>query len=163
MSSPIQATANGSLQFEQWREVLRNASKEVFSMMAGTQATDPENGDPPVVSEITGMVGLAGGLCGVLTIRCSTKCASRIASQMLGVDITQASDHISDAIGEMCNMVAGNFKAKIPGLEDKCMLSVPTVITGPDYELHSFAVGERIELPLILEEEPVWIALEVRS
>jgi len=163
MSSPIQAAANGSSQFEQWREILRNASKEVFSMMVGAQATEPENGDPPVAANITGMVGLAGELCGVLTIRCSTKSASKIASQMLGVDIMQASDHISDAVGEMCNMVAGNFKAKIPGLEDKCMLSVPTVITGPDYELHSLEVGESIEVPLIFEEEPVWICLEVRS
>jgi chemotaxis protein CheX len=163
MSSPTQATANGSPQLEQWREILRNATKEVFSMMVGAHTTDPENGDPAVLTEITGMVGLAGELCGVLTIRCSAKSSAKIASRMLGVDIAQAADHQSDAVGEMCNMVAGNFKAKVAGLEDKCLLSVPTVITGPDYEIHSLEVGERIEISLIFEGEPVWVSLEVRN
>jgi len=31
----------------------------------------------------------------------------------------------------------GNFKNKIDGLSDGCMLSLPTVITGSDYTLHS--------------------------
>ena len=46
-----------------------------------------------------------------------------------------------DALGEICNMVAGNFKNKVSGLGNGCMLSVPTVITGRDYHCHS--LGER--------------------
>ena len=82
---------------------------------------------------------------------------------MLGVPVTEADAQRTDSIGEICNMVAGNFKAKINGLEDKCMLSVPTVIIGQDYQLHSLAVGDRIELPFLFEGEPLWIGLEVRS
>ena len=109
------------------------------------------------------MVGLAGEICGVLSLRCGKGCATKIASKMLGVPITEAASHMSDAIGEICNMVAGNFKAKLNGMQDKCMLSVPTIITGGDYQLLSVAVGDRIELPFLFDGEAVWIGLEVRS
>jgi len=131
-------------------------------MMVGAEILVPEQ-DPPVVTEVTGMVGLAGELCGVLSLRCGKGCAAKIASRMLGVPIAEAASHLSDAIGEICNMAAGNFKAKLHGMEDKCMLSVPTIITGGDYQLFSVAVGDRIELPFLFDGESVWIALEVRS
>jgi chemotaxis protein CheX len=149
--------------FENWRLNLCDSAKEVFSMMVGTEAKVPEQTDPPVVAEVTGMVGLAGELCGVLSVRCSKSCAAMIASRMLGVPLDEAASHWSDAVGEICNMVAGNFKAKIDGLQDKCMLSIPTIITGGDYQLYSLAAGDRIELPLLFEGESIWIALEVRS
>ena len=148
---------------DSWRLLLREAVKEVFSMMVGAEISVPGQAGTPVVTEVTGMVGLAGELCGVLSVRCSKSCASKIASKMLNVPVTDAVSHMSDAVGEICNMVAGNFKAKINGLQDKCMLSVPTIIIGGDYEVFSPAVGDRIELPFLFEAEAVWIGLEVRS
>jgi len=58
--------------------------------------------------------------------------------------------------------VAGSFKEKI-GLGGKCMLSVPTVLTGRDYQIRSRSVYVRVELPLIYEKEPIWIALDIRQ
>jgi chemotaxis protein CheX len=152
-----------SATLESWRLILREAVKEVFSMMVGAEVTVSEHADPPVVIEVTGMVGLAGELCGVLCIRCSKSCASKIASKMLGVPVAEAASHMSDAVGEMCNMVAGHFKAKIEGLENKCLLSVPTIVIGGDYQMFSLAAGDRIDLPFLFEGESVWIGLEVRS
>jgi chemotaxis protein CheX len=164
MSAPTQSSAGKTpAPFEHWRVVLRDSVKEVFSMMVGAEIAVPEDVDPPVITEVTGMVGLAGELCGVLSVRCGKNCGAKIASKMLAVPLTEAASHISDAVGEICNMVAGNFKAKIDGLQDKCMLSVPTIITGGDYQLCSLGGGDRIELPFLFEGEPVWISLEVRS
>ena len=39
-------------------------------------------------------------------------------------------------IGEICNMLAGTWKGKVPELAANCGLSVPAVITGRDYNLH---------------------------
>jgi len=49
--------------------------------------------------------------------------------QDAGVEAEKVGPEISDALGEVCNMIAGNFKNKISGLSEGCMLSVPTVIT----------------------------------
>jgi chemotaxis protein CheX len=164
MSAPKQGiSADNSSSFEHWRVVLTEAVKEVFSMMVGAEVSIPEVDPSSKDADVTGMVGLAGQMCGVLSVRCSRNAAMRIASQMLGVPPAEAASHQSDAVGEICNMVAGNFKAKIDGLQDKCMLSVPTVITGEDYQLHSLASGDRVELLFVFEGEPLWTMLDVRS
>jgi len=131
-------------------------------MMAETELATPEQEDLKMLAEITAIVGVAGKLRGIFIVRCSTASARKLAARMIGT-AGDASAHAHDAVAEICNMVAGNFKAKIAGLEDKCMLSVPTVIIGTHYKLHALACGKRIELPLLFEQEPVWFTLEIRS
>jgi len=58
-------------------------------------------------------------------------------------------------------MVAGNFKNKVPGLGDGCMLSPPTVITGSDYSLHSLGKAPTIQIGLLFEDFPLVISLQV--
>jgi chemotaxis protein CheX len=164
MSSELEkASNNNQLRLDGWRVVLTAAAKEVFLMMVGAELSIPQEANPAVLSEVAGMVGLAGELCGVLTVRCGRASAGKIACQMLGVAESEAAAQATDAVGEICNMVAGSFKAKIAGLEDKCMLSVPTVISGDSFELHSLASGERIELALMFQGEPLWFSLDVQS
>ncbi len=81
---------------------------------------------------------------------------------MLGVAIDEAAAQQSDATGEICNMFAGQFKPKI-GQEAECMLSVPIIITGTSYELHSRADYDRLEMPFICQAEPLWIAIDIRK
>jgi chemotaxis protein CheX len=109
------------------------------------------------------MVGLAGQLCGVLSVRCDRKAAALMTSKMLGVELDKVGADVSDALGEVCNMVAGNFKNKIPGLAEGCLLTPPTVITGSDYRLHSLAVSPSLELRLLFERMPVVVSLEIHS
>jgi chemotaxis protein CheX len=150
-----------------WPAILQHATAEVFSMMAGVEISaapdSPAQATGTVPSTtVTGTVGIAGALSAILSFRCSSQCATKLASRMLSVPIAEASPHQCDAIGEICNMAAGNFKAKI-GLEDKCMLSGPTVITGGNYQLHAASATHRVELPLVCEGELVWLALEIRG
>ncbi len=147
---------------ECWLPTLQLAMSEVFELMLGCPLSIPS--DPPSEEdlEITSMVGLAGQLCGILSVRCSAKSAVRMASRMLGVDVEKASPQMWDAVGEICNMVAGNFKNKISGMGDGCMLSVPTVITGADYSVHSM-VNENIHVAFLFDGEPVILSLEIHS
>jgi chemotaxis protein CheX len=147
---------------ECWLPTLQLSAQEVFGLMLSCtleMAAEPCDGHG---LEVTAMVGLAGKLCGVLSLRCSAKSAVRMASRMLGTDPEQASPETWDAIGEVCNMVAGNFKNKISGLGDGCMLSVPTVVSGQDYSLRSLA-GNEIHSTLLFEGEPLVLALELHE
>jgi chemotaxis protein CheX len=108
-------------------------------------------------------VGLAGQLCGVLSVRCSGKAAALMTSKMLGVALDKVGSEIADALGEVCNMVAGNFKNKIAGLAEGCMLSPPTVITGNDYTLRSQGDTPALEVRLLLEDLLIIISLQVHS
>jgi chemotaxis protein CheX len=152
---------NGS--HETWIPLLDMATREVFELMLGCQLTVPTS-EEEAKPEVTAMVGLAGQLCGVLSVRCNGTAAALMTSKMLGVELDEVGPEVSDALGEVCNMVAGNFKNKIAGLAEGCMLSPPTVITGSDYSLHSMgAESPGLEVRLLFESMPIVISLLIQS
>jgi len=146
-----------------WELQLCAGAQQVFEMMVGTKLVRCYDESPKVAAEFTAMVGMAGALCGVFTIRCSQYAASAIASKMLGIPIEEASDQKCDAMGEVCNMVAGSFKSMLPGGGENCMLSVPTVITGADYQLRALADGQTIELRMQFDDELLWFSLKLHD
>ena len=148
---------------EQWQTLLELSTSEVFEIMLGTQLKRSDDAENAIASEFTAMVGLAGSLCGVLSLRCTAEAASLMASKMLGLAPGEAEQQSWDAIGEVCNMIAGNFKAKLAGCGNHCMLSVPTIITGADYQLHSLADGGTIEVAMRFDDLLIWITLEIHS
>ncbi|MGO8795828.1 MAG: chemotaxis protein CheX [Candidatus Sulfotelmatobacter sp.] len=145
-----------------WGPMLEVAAREVFELMLSCKLTVPDmvTAEMP---EITAMVGLAGQMCGVLSIRCSNQSAALMASKMLGVEPDKVGSEVTDAFGEVCNMIAGNFKNKISGLGDGCMLSVPTVVTGNDYCLHSLSNSPAVEVSLVFESMLLVVSLQVHS
>lgn len=148
---------------ETWTPLLKLASREVFELMLSSPLGVPPEVLTDQVLDITAMVGLAGQVCGIMTLRCTSQSAALMASKMLGVDVADTGPEMWDAVGEVCNMIAGNFKNKVTGMGDTCMLSVPTVITGADYSLHAPADSGKIQITLLFEESPLIISLEVND
>ncbi len=111
--------------------------------------------------QVAGVIGIGGAFTAVLSLRCSAGCAGRIASQMLGVADESDPRQWTDAIGEICNMVAGSFKAKA-GHEADCMLSLPSVITGTNYSVYS-AHSSEIQMCFLFDGEPILIFLDIRK
>jgi chemotaxis protein CheX len=146
-----------------WPGCLTAATTEVFSMMVGAEVIATEGAELRVIAEVTGVVGIAGAFRAILSLRCSTSSAVKIAAQMLGIPPEEAAGQRADAIGEICNIVAGHFKDKI-GFGDKCMLTVPTVVEGKDYRIvRPGGECEKIEIAFLYEGEPFRVALETRK
>jgi len=147
---------------DQWGGVLEVAAREVFDLMLGCKLTIAET-SLPLGREMTAMVGLAGQLRGVMSLRCSVASSTLMASRMLGVPAAEIGPEGGDAFGEICNMIAGNFKNKISGLGNGCMLSVPTVIIGSDYDLRPLTDSKALEVTLVFENMPITISLQVHN
>jgi chemotaxis protein CheX len=82
---------------------------------------------------------------------------------MLGADVGESDDQVTDAMGEICNMIAGNFKNKLAGADGRCMLSVPTVIRGEEYTCRSLADGDHLETVILFGNAPVGINLQLHG
>jgi chemotaxis protein CheX len=147
---------------ENWPPILELAVEEVFEIMLGTRVKPVAQSEHEPSREFTAMIGLAGSLCGILTVCCDAKTAGQIAKSMLG-DTANSAEEVGDALGEICNMIAGNFKNKLAGTDERCMLSVPTVISGGQYSLHSLAEGTSMETILLFEGAPVAVCLQLQS
>ena len=145
-----------------WIPLLEMATREVFELMLSCHLAPVPSMDESSLN-VTSMVGLAGKLCGVITVRCNEKTAVLMASKMLGLPTEKVGKDFPDALGEVCNMVAGNFKNKIAGLSDGCMLSPPSVITGSDYSLHSLADSPALQIRVLFENLPIIVTLQVHS
>jgi chemotaxis protein CheX len=155
-------TASADSSPETWRPLLQLASQEVFEIMLGCRV-ELRNPPAPAPFEFTAMVGFAGQMCGLFTLRSSTQSAGVMACKMLDVQLTNDDAQIWDAIGEIANMIAGNFKNKLVGLENRCMLSPPTVITGSDYKRSAMKDSYLLEVALLFEGAPITVAVEVQG
>ena len=110
--------------------------EEVFRLMLGVKCRrDPG----PVAIEpesVTAVVGFGGLLSGACVFKSGSSTAIKIAADMTGMEFAEVDDTVKDGIGEICNMLAGAWKGKVPDLAANCGLSIPAVITGRDYNLH---------------------------
>ena len=144
-------------------ESLNSATGEVFEMMVGTSLGQSDEATLPRVADYTSMIGLAGDLCGVLSFRCSLNTAVQIAGRMLGTDEHASEECIRDALGEICNMVAGSFKAQLSDVAEQCMLSVPTVVSGSDYQMYPLVNGLRIQIARSFEGALIWMTIDLHN
>jgi CheY-specific phosphatase CheX len=146
-----------------WTPLLELSAHEVFDIMLGTSLHALEPPAQANKGEFTALVGLAGSLCGVLSIRCNDQSARSMAGKMLGMSPDEVDNDCWDALGEVANMIAGNFKGKLSGVGNHCMLSVPTIIVGSNYETRSLAAGNTIEAVFEFEEKFLWVTLEIHE
>ncbi|MGA9526979.1 MAG: chemotaxis protein CheX [Terriglobales bacterium] len=150
-------------QEENWLPILELAVEEVFEIMLGSRVKPIAKDEHGPTAEFTAMVGLAGALCGILTFCCDRTTARELAKCMLGPEIADSEDQISDALGEICNMIAGNFKNKLAGADGRCMLSVPTVIKGEEYTFYSLADGDHLDTVMLFMDRPIGVSLQLHT
>jgi chemotaxis protein CheX len=110
--------------------------EEVFKMMLGMDCRRQAGPAPKSLQSVTAVVGFGGLLSGACLFKCDDSGAMKIAAAMTGMEFTDVDDTVKDGIGEICNMLAGAWKGKVPDLAANCGLSIPAVITGRDYNLH---------------------------
>jgi chemotaxis protein CheX len=113
------------------------AVAEVFELMMGVPcqpaASVPAGGEG---GGVTAIVGLAGSLHGACVMRMRQPVALKLAERMVGSPMEKFDRTVKDALGEACNMLAGTWKGKLEGFSSSCMLSVPAVISGSNYEIN---------------------------
>jgi chemotaxis protein CheX len=115
--------------------------KEIFDMMFGLdiRVMDRPLDDSGKIEpdDKTAIVGFSGSLRGSCQLRINHVTAQSIASAMLGgTPIADGDESLNDALGELCNMLAGGWKNGIADLAAACALSPPTIVSGLDYKIH---------------------------
>lgn len=137
-------------------ENLDASVREVFQLMLGVNCRCEEAPRASAVDRtvsVTAVVGFGGILSGACVLRCSGGAATTIAARLTGMELDELDDTVKDGIGEICNMLAGAWKGKVPNLAANCDLSVPAVITGCDYHLHVQALEFQLRRKYFFEDQ----------
>jgi chemotaxis protein CheX len=136
MELTMAVTLRESLQLVSDPRNLDGSVDEVFQMMLGVHCERASTPHAKEAESVTAVVGFGGALSGACVFKCGSTAARKIAAHMTGMEFEEIDDVVKDGIGEICNMLAGAWKGKVPDLAANCGLSVPAVITGRDYNLH---------------------------
>ena len=86
-----------------------------------------KNGIQPL-HEVSGVIGLSGKAQGTVVLGLSREAALNAAEVLLQERPAEINGDVTDAIGELVNIIAGGAKAKLEHLD--MSVSLPTVITG---------------------------------
>ncbi len=131
-------------------EKIIESAKEIFSTMVMMEITakgDNMTESLPMTESISGVIGLAGTHKGVLAIHIPNKVAMAITSSFLGMDVDEVNADVADAVGELANMLGGNVKAILSENGRDIDLSLPSTISGQQYDFQPTNEVERLIIP----------------
>lgn len=112
---------------------------------------------------ISGMLGFAGDVKGMLTIHCPQEVAFAITAALLGVDVDEIDDEVKDTIGEMSNMILGGVKDGFTEQGINIQLAVPTVLAGRSYRISGMDDALWTTVPFYLDEGEFLVELKLKT
>jgi CheY-specific phosphatase CheX len=92
---------------------------------------------------VLGEVTFSGKTTGLVHVRFPSSAVSLIGHRLLGLTPQDLTDPVlaADVIGEICNMVVGNFKSNLCDAGFACKLHPPTITRTSDLKLHTVNGG----------------------
>ncbi len=140
------------------REEIEQVAGSVFAAMLGLEISEaPAAAIPDAAETLTAAVFLTGTWQGAVLVQCNPQDARRFAGCFLGEPApAEVTDDVRDVLGEIANMIAGNFKCTLrPGIR----VSVPSVVSGMDYAVR--LCGTHLAAQMLLETEKGSIRLSI--
>lgn len=130
---------------------LSQATVEVFATMLGMELVAlpayRQGGKPEPANGVVTLIGLAGKWVGTGSICCTAETARKISGQLLMSEFASVDQEVLDAMGEVTNMIIGNFKNSIEDLVGPLGLSIPVVIFGHNFTASSLHASEWTVVP----------------
>ncbi len=148
------------------REKIIESTREIFTDMVMMDVSVGENAieeTSPLENTISGVIGLAGMYKGVLAIHIPVDLACAITANFLGMDVREINEDVEDAVGELANMLGGNVKTILSERGSDIELSLPTTITGKEYDFQTRKAVERICVQFAVDSSTFIVELQLEK
>jgi chemotaxis protein CheX len=145
---------------------ITDATTEIFETMI---MVDISAGDPVIEKinnfkcSVSGVIGLAGSCKGMLAIHLPDKVAMSITGSFLGMEVTEVDDDVTDAIGELANMVAGNIKMILDEAGNNVTVSIPSCVHGEEYTMDTVSDSQRVVIPFNIDSGQFLVELQIKN
>lgn len=103
------------------------------------------------VGDISGIIGMTGYAKGVVVISFSTGAICKIVGSMLGEEYTELNSDVSDAVGELTNMISGDARRGLAKMGYTLEAGLPTIVSGKGHEIESVTSGPVIAIPFTVD------------
>ncbi len=145
-------------------DLLDETVVEVFGTMLGLEIVPFElasAASPDEVPTRTGLVGFAAPrMRGSCEIRLDSVASGQVACAMMGdPELEMDEGTLNDTVGELTNVITAGWKNRIPTLSSECGLSIPSVISGVNYQIQMRTLGVRLSKAYSFSDHIVHVAL----
>ena len=82
---------------------------------------------------------------------------------MFGEEMKEINNEISDAVGELTNMISGQARKELEEQGKVFHGAIPSVITGKDHKIIPIAKGDKIAIPFKTESGDFTIELSLEG
>ena len=84
--------------------------------------------------DISGIIGLSGEVSGAVVISMKEETAFNVTKTLTGTEHTSIDVDVTDAVGEIINIIAGNVKKNFEE-ELRIKISLPTIVKGKSHSI----------------------------
>jgi len=123
----------------------------VLETMANVKATPgkPQRKEEDTAQgDVTGVIGMASEqVKGSLAITFTSMAIFDIARRMLGEEVTEINNTVTDLVGEITNMVTGGAKRVLAEQGYDFDMAIPAVIAGKNHRISHKSNGMKIVVP----------------
>ncbi len=120
------ATGTATAWEEDALERIDQSVADCFERMLNLPCLVTQSG-PLLGTIIEAKIVFSDGTSGSCVVEASVPAADRLTDALLGSEADWDDDILDDAIGELCNIVAGGWKSRLPAGAQLCELSVPEI------------------------------------
>jgi len=127
-----------------------SATVKVLETMASTKVNPGKpflKKDKIARGDVTGIIGITGEANGTISVTFDEGSILGIVSRMFGEELTEMNAEISDAVGELTNMISGQARRKLEENGREFQAAIPSVVTGKDHEINHITSGPIVAIP----------------
>ena len=139
---------------------IESIASAIWESLLGLPIEAGGAGDPGDDSQVTCLVHLHGAFQGAVMIECSQALGSLLTAAMLQTTGAPDAAALTDALGELTNVFAGNIKAL---LAQPSSISLPTVAFGPSYEIGVVGASVVARVSFLCEGRPLVVTVLQRA
>jgi flagellar motor switch protein FliN len=139
---------------------------ELFDLMLAMNLELSESrGDQQIEGlRVVGSVNFAGEVTGSLNIQLSKTFSRIVASKMVDIPLEELTgdEQTKDAIGELCNIVAGNLKSGFCDSGLKCEISPPSITIGEDFRIETLNMARYEQFAFKFDDHDIFVQVCVK-
>ena len=110
--------------------------------------------------DVSGVIGMVGPqVKGSLAITFEKSLVLKTFSNMLGEEVSEIDDQVTDMVGEITNMVCGGAKRLLGEQGYDFDLATPTVVSGDGHSIHHKVDGAKLLMPFEAESGKAYIEI----
>jgi len=142
-------------------DAIKEAVSEVVMTYTGTQpefvGTEARKEDF-ALAEISSIIGLTGEkLQGAFVVSLDRELLFEFMKLLLGEAPGELNQEALDMAGELANMICGAFRRRFEKFGATLKASVPSMITGKDYKIHSLCKTPRVTFKFKVGEHILYV------